>query len=80
MGTLSAALAAPPKKRRRWCGLADWAATLDADDKAAVNDAVTDTAWSVEALTQALNGNGFRGGRNVVANHRRKACACYDVG
>jgi len=34
----------------------------------------------VEALTQTLNGNGFRGGRNVIANHRRKACACYDVG
>lgn len=80
MGTLSAALAAPPKKRRRWCGLADWAATLDTDDKAAVYVAVDDAEWSVEALTQTLNGNGFRGGRNVIANHRRKACACYDVG
>lgn len=74
MGTLSAALAAPPKKRRRWCGLAGLDRALDADDKASVAGAVADTAWSVEALTQTLNGSRFRGGRNVIANHRRKAC------
>lgn len=66
-----------PKTKEALCFLMKKAITeLSDDDLRIFNDALADTRWSDNSLSDALTSKGFIISRGVITKHKTGKCAC----
>jgi hypothetical protein len=71
---------APKQSPRQICKFGKWLDSLTDDDRKAVENALSDKSWSIDALTKVLIESGMPVGRNSVNHHRNRLCrACFGV-
>jgi hypothetical protein len=72
---------APKQSPRQICRFGKWVNSLSDDDQKAVQNALSDKSWSIDALAKVLIESGMPVGRNSVNHHRNRLCrSCYGVG
>lgn len=65
-----------PPVKVRVCFVAEKASTLTKEDKTILFDAIANPAWSLQALSTALNERGVELSRSTLERHRKGRCAC----
>lgn len=61
------------------CKVAQIKADLDAADQQALEVAIHNTAWTINALEAALLKKGIKLTRSVLLNHRNETCSCSKI-